>query len=93
MPAKFLVVDDHPLFLEAVQIALQSAYPEAQIVEATSVASAKEAMFAHDRFDLILLDLSMPGTKRIRGSSGAPDDVPPAADRDRLGARGPPHRA
>ena len=67
MPAKFLVVDDHPLFLEAVQIALQSAYPEAQIVEATSVASAKEAMFTHDRFDLILLDLSMPGTKGFEG--------------------------
>lgn len=67
MPAKFLVVDDHPLFLEAVQIALQAAYPQAQIVEATSVASAKEAMYRYERFDLILLDLSMPGTKGFEG--------------------------
>ena len=31
------------------------------------MASAKEAMFTHDRFDLILLDLSMPGTKGFEG--------------------------
>jgi DNA-binding NarL/FixJ family response regulator len=65
MPA-FLIVDDHPLFREALRLAIESAYPDAQIHEASSIALAKEAMTGQ-AFDLVLLDLSMPGTRGFDG--------------------------
>lgn len=67
MALRILVVDDHPLFLEALQAVLRSALPLAEIVEATSVATAKSAIAGHSRFDLMLLDLSMPGTQGFDG--------------------------
>lgn len=67
MPASFLVVDDHPLFREALQLAIHSAYPEAHIVEAASVAAAIAALDQGAAFDLLLLDLTMPGTRGFDG--------------------------
>jgi DNA-binding NarL/FixJ family response regulator len=67
MTASFLVVDDHPLFREALQLAINSAYPNARIVEASSIAAAREHLSAGAPFDLVLLDLAMPG---IRGFEG-----------------------
>ena len=67
MPANFLVVDDHPLFLEALRLSISSAFPDANVVEATSIAKAKEAIAANPAFDLVLLDLSMPGTSGFDG--------------------------
>ena len=67
MAANFLVVDDHPLFLEALQLAIHSAYPDAVIVEATSIATAKSEIAARRNFDLVLLDLCMPGTRGFEG--------------------------
>ncbi len=65
--ANFLVVDDHPLFLEALQLAIHSAYPNAVIVEATSISEAKAAIAQRRNFDLVLLDLCMPGTRGFEG--------------------------
>ncbi|MCB1505322.1 MAG: response regulator transcription factor [Hyphomicrobiaceae bacterium] len=67
VPASFLVVDDHPLFLEALQLSLGSAYPSATVVEATSLEEARQAIKAHGTFDLVLLDLTMPGTSGFDG--------------------------
>ncbi len=67
MSASFLVVDDHPLFLEALQLAVRIAYPEAKITEATSIAAAKEVLGEGKAFDLILLDLALPGTHGFDG--------------------------
>ncbi len=67
MPASFLVVDDHPLFREAIQLAIRLAYPEAKMAEATSIAGAKEAIAREGPFDLVLLDLSMPDTHGFDG--------------------------
>ena len=33
-PAKFLIIDDHPLFRDALQITIRLTYPRAQITEA-----------------------------------------------------------
>jgi DNA-binding NarL/FixJ family response regulator len=67
MTVSFLVVDDHPLFREALQLAIQSAYPGAEIVEAASISAAKEVLERGRQFDLLLLDLSMPGTRGFDG--------------------------
>lgn len=67
MAVRFLIVDDHPLFREALQLAIQSAYPGAEIVEASSIAAAKEILAHQQPFDLLLLDLTMPGTRGFDG--------------------------
>jgi DNA-binding NarL/FixJ family response regulator len=67
MAVRFLIVDDHPLFREALQLAIQSAYPKAEIVEASSIAAARQALASEQPFDLLLLDLSMPGTRGFDG--------------------------
>jgi DNA-binding NarL/FixJ family response regulator len=67
MAVSFLIVDDHPLFREALQLAIQSAYPGADIVEASSIAAAKDALARPEPFDLLLLDLTMPGTRGFDG--------------------------
>lgn len=65
---KFLIIDDHPLFREALQLAILSAYPKAEIHEATTVDAAIEMISGRRRgYDLVLLDLSMPGTTGLDG--------------------------
>ena len=65
--ANFLIVDDHPLFIEALQRAIKTAIPHATTVEASSIQSAKSELQGRTRFDLVLLDLSMPGTRGFDG--------------------------
>ncbi|MFG1250317.1 response regulator transcription factor [Xanthobacter flavus] len=65
---KFLIIDDHPLFREAIQLVIQSVYPKAEMHEAASVDAAIEVISGQRRgYDLALLDLSMPGTKGFDG--------------------------
>lgn len=67
MAVRFLIVDDHPLFRDALAVAIQAAYPEAEIVEASSIAAARETLQNGEPFDLLLLDLAMPGTRGFDG--------------------------
>lgn len=67
MPERFLIVDDHPLFLDAIKLAITSAFPAAQISEATSIEGARDALTAEGDWDLVLLDLTMPGTQGFDG--------------------------
>lgn len=67
MAENFLVVDDHPLFRDALTLAIKSAYPAAAIEEASSIVAAKDMLSAGARYDLILLDLSMPGVSGFEG--------------------------
>ncbi|MEY9592837.1 DNA-binding NarL/FixJ family response regulator [Bradyrhizobium yuanmingense] len=64
---RFLIVEDHPLFREALEGALQMAAPTAEILQATSIDGALEQAAAAAELDLILLDLSMPGTTGLSG--------------------------
>ncbi len=64
---RFLIVDDHPLFREALQSAVRMAHPDAQVFEATSIDGAIDVAAAHRDLDLVLLDLSLPGTSGFSG--------------------------
>ena len=65
--ARLLIIDDHPLFREALQSAVQMAYPHADTVEARSIAAALEALAGARSFDMALLDLNMPGVHGFEG--------------------------
>ncbi len=65
--ARFLIVDDHPLFREALSSALKVVDPEADVYEATSIEGALDVLDAHDNFELALLDLTLPGTTGFSG--------------------------
>jgi len=66
-PLHFLIIDDHPLFLEALEAALYVAFPAALVETAGSIDAARLALAAGTRPDLILLDLKMPDTTGFEG--------------------------
>ena len=63
----FLIVDDHPLFRDALQSAIELAYPSSQTHEAASIEEAIELLTKIPGMDLALLDLKIPG---VRGFDG-----------------------
>jgi len=64
----FLIVDDHPLFLEALQSALSRGYPHARVEVADSMVDARDKLSKHP-FKLVLMDLRMPDVKGFEGVS------------------------
>ena len=65
--ARILIVDDHPLFREALRNVLSTSKIHLDIAEAGSL----DALIAHlaedDTCDLVLLDLRMPGVQGLSG--------------------------
>ena len=59
--SKILIADDHPLFRDALQQALNSHFGVLDIERCGSFASLQEVLVKDDDIDLILLDLHMPG--------------------------------
>ena len=66
-PAHVLIVDDHPLFVEALQRAIVSAFPGTKTSEAVSIEAAKSVLDGRTPFDIVLLDLALPGTRGFEG--------------------------
>jgi DNA-binding NarL/FixJ family response regulator len=64
---RILIVDDHPLYRDGLRSAVRSFAPDADIYEATSIEGAVDVIAAHESFDLVLLDLSLPGTTGFSG--------------------------
>lgn len=62
-----MIVDDHPLYREALRSTLQLAFPGARIDEADSVAAAAAALEGRRNVDIVLLDLSMRGINGFDG--------------------------
>ena len=62
-----LIVDDHPLFREALGNAVRLALPEARIFEAMSIEDALHVLLAEQGIDLALLDLSLPDSTGFSG--------------------------
>lgn len=64
---KILVADDHPLFRMALKQAVEQAFPNAKVMEAESVDQLEKLTEKGDQFELILLDLNMPGAHGLSG--------------------------
>jgi len=62
-----LIVDDHPLFVEALQRAIVSAFPDTETRDAVSIEAAKKVLDSRTPFDVVLLDLALPGTRGFEG--------------------------
>jgi DNA-binding NarL/FixJ family response regulator len=64
---RFIIVDDHPLFRDALRQALLACFSGAEVLEAGSLDGLIERLTRVGETDLILLDLTMPGVQGISG--------------------------
>ncbi len=62
-----LIADDHPLFRNALFQSIDRAIEGAYLLEADSLNSSFEQLEKEPDIDLLLLDLTMPGTKGMSG--------------------------
>lgn len=62
---KILIVDDHPLIREAVRHVLVQLDRDVQVFDADDCAAAADQILAHQDLDLVLLDLSLPGSSGL----------------------------
>jgi DNA-binding NarL/FixJ family response regulator len=63
----FLIIDDHPLFREALGNAVRQAHPDAVIFETMSIKGALHILAEKKGIDLALLDLSLPDATGFSG--------------------------
>lgn len=66
---KFLIADDHELFLQGLEFILRKQYPEAQIVLTNSYTGIFDILQKQRDFDLIITDLAMPGANWLEAIS------------------------
>lgn len=64
---RVLIIDDHPLFREALQSAVTRMLPKTEIYEASNLEEALKSIRAVGRINLALLDLYMPNVRGFEG--------------------------
>ncbi len=64
---QIVIVDDHPLFRNALRQALENSLGEVAILEAGNMEDLSAVLGTKPDIDLVLLDLSMPGVKGFSG--------------------------
>ena len=64
---RILIIDDHPLFREALKQAISGGVANASIAQSGSLDAARAVLDKDDGFDLVLLDLRMPGVQGLSG--------------------------
>ena len=62
---KVLIADDHPLYRDALRHIVGQAFPHATILEAASQDQVLALVRDDDTFDLVLLDISIPGASKL----------------------------
>ncbi len=65
---RLLVVEDHPLFRDALVGVVAAAFANAEVFQAISIDGALDILASKGSVDVILLDLSMPGTTGLLGA-------------------------
>ncbi|MEO0031503.1 MAG: hypothetical protein RIS94_1261 [Pseudomonadota bacterium] len=61
MSGSILIADDHPLFRQALALAVNAVAPDARVIEAGTLGAASKAASEADDLRLVTLDLKMPG--------------------------------
>lgn len=67
MPERVLIVEDHPIFADALRMTLSLAIASVSVVHASTLAAARDALASGETFDLVLLDLRLPDTNGLAG--------------------------
>jgi DNA-binding NarL/FixJ family response regulator len=62
-----LIVEDHPIFADALRMTLALAVADVSVVHADTIAAARDALASQKSFDLVLLDLRLPDTQGLAG--------------------------
>lgn len=64
---RIVVADDHPMFRDALRLAIAGLVPDAAIVEASDLDQVVALLHGGPETDLVLLDLNMPGMQGFSG--------------------------
>ncbi len=64
---RIVIVDDHPLFRDALKHSLAATIPDLAIDEAGNLDAAVKLLGSAEAIDLVLLDLKMPGVQGLSG--------------------------
>jgi DNA-binding NarL/FixJ family response regulator len=67
MTTKLLIVEDHPIYAEALQLAVTSSMDNTSVTCAYTIAEALRVLAGSQRFDLALLDLWLPDSQSLTG--------------------------
>lgn len=67
MTLKVLVIEDHELYREGLELLLKEVIPGVQLVTAADFPGARHALANHADIALILLDIQIPGTTGLEG--------------------------
>jgi two-component system invasion response regulator UvrY len=78
MPKRFLIADDHVAIRRGVEALLRHEFPGSEVAEATTQPELN-AKIASERWDLVVLDLSMPGRGGIECIGDIKDASPGTA--------------
>lgn len=73
---RFVIADDHPLFREALTAALTPLFDGLSVIEADSTDALFDVLKRNDNVDLLLLDLSMPGSNWFDTLATAKERLP-----------------
>lgn len=65
--SRVLIVDDHPMFRDALRTAIKQSFPDSDAVEVPSIDDALAEIDASGDVDLALLDLHLPGVNGFDG--------------------------
>lgn len=73
---RILIVDDHRLFRAGVSLLLSNIYDDVHVAEAKDIDTALERLADSGAFDLVLLDLAMPGMEDLDGLRRLRERIP-----------------
>lgn len=76
---RLLFADDHPMFLDAVREHLGRAFPDIEIQAASNLDEVTAKLSGKGKYDLVVLDFSMPGMDGTEGVKRLRDAYPDLA--------------